>query len=80
MYKIRCDFLFTSEINECESQPCKNGGTCKEEDEKPLLRASFEKDVESFYTCVCKPGYTGKNCEIGKNELKGLNMTLTKTP
>ena len=60
--------LVFSEINECDSAPCKNGGTCKEEGESTLLRAPFEKDVENFYTCVCKPGYTGKNCEIGKNE------------
>ena len=54
-------FLF-SEINECESAPCKNGGTCKEEDEN----TSTGTDAESFYSCVCKPGFTGKNCEIGK--------------
>ena len=63
------EFFIFSEINECDSAPCKNGGTCKEEDGGVTSRAGFEKDVEEFYTCVCKPGYTGKNCETGKNEL-----------
>ena len=39
------------ELDECESNPCENGGTC----------------VDKFnnYTCTCAPGYTGRNCEVG---------------
>ena len=55
-------FLYISEINECKSAPCKNGGTCKQEDQN----TSQNLDAERFYSCVCKPGFTGKNCEIGK--------------
>ena len=36
------------EINECESNPCQNGGTCVDE-------------VNSF-SCVCVADYTGTNC------------------
>ncbi|EDO38603.1 predicted protein, partial [Nematostella vectensis] len=37
--------------NECQSSPCKNSGTCKDED--------------NGYTCACVPGFTDKNCETG---------------
>ena len=40
------------DINECDSNPCLNGGTCMDEVDK--------------HSCKCKPGYKGENCEIGK--------------
>ena len=40
-----------SDINECESDPCLNGGTCT--------------DVINGYQCTCQPGYTGNNCNLG---------------
>ena len=43
------------DIDECASSPCQNGGTCN--------------DAVNSYTCQCVPGYTGSNCEIGKNLL-----------
>ena len=36
----------------CATNPCKNGGTCK--------------DAVNSYTCKCKPGYQGHNCETGE--------------
>jgi len=36
-------------VNECESNPCRNGGTCV--------------DGVNAYTCTCPPGYAGKDCE-----------------
>ncbi|KAK3083937.1 hypothetical protein FSP39_005650 [Pinctada imbricata] len=42
------------EINECDSNPCQNGGTCN--------------DQLNSYSCTCSPGYTGNNCETEINE------------
>ena len=36
-------------INECESDPCQNGGRCN--------------DGMNSYTCSCVDGYRGENCE-----------------
>lgn len=65
-----CDI---SEINECKSQPCLNGATCVESNGTTNAYAPLGTDNESFYTCVCPPGYTGKNCEKG-----GKNGYLVK--
>ena len=40
-----------TDINECISNPCQNGGKCT--------------DGVNSYTCKCKPGYQGDNCETG---------------
>jgi len=40
------------DINECASDPCKNGGECKDE-------------INQF-TCTCAEGWTGNTCEEGK--------------
>ncbi|XP_078336148.1 matrilin-1-like isoform X2 [Crassostrea virginica] len=37
-------------INECDSSPCQNGGTCH--------------NGQNMYTCTCLPGWTGHDCEI----------------
>lgn len=41
-----CEF----EVNECDSQPCRNGATCHN-----LINA---------YRCLCPRGYAGLNCEV----------------
>ena len=42
---------FSIEIDECSSSPCQNDGTCR--------------DHLNGYCCLCRPGFTGKNCESG---------------
>ena len=44
--------IFTSDVNECDSNPCRNGGTCV--------------DAMSKYTCSCKTGFSGTHCEHGR--------------
>ncbi len=39
-----------SKVNECESDPCQHGGTCR--------------DHVNEYTCDCLPEYNGTHCEI----------------
>ena len=40
--------------------PCLNGGKC--------VDLGDVKHGDHYYKCVCKPGFTGKNCEININE------------
>ena len=40
-----------SDIDECSSNPCENGGSCN--------------DGINEYNCQCVPGYTDANCETG---------------
>lgn len=42
-------YLCDTEVNLCYSDPCENGGTCKQK--------------ENGHTCLCKNGFTGTNCE-----------------
>lgn len=42
------------EINECASNPCSNGGSCR--------------DSIGRYYCDCVPGFTGTSCQLHINE------------
>lgn len=48
-------FRFIADINDCESNPCRNGGTCI--------------DKVSVYQCICGDGWEGDHCEISEWEL-----------
>lgn len=40
-----------ADIDECASNPCKNGDCV---------------DGENHWKCECRPGWTGKICDVGK--------------
>ena len=43
---------FLSDIDECATNPCMNGGSCV--------------DGIGSYSCSCPTGYEGDQCQIGK--------------
>jgi hypothetical protein len=49
-----CSLCSQTEINECQSQPCLNGGTCV--------------DQINRFDCQCVAGYTGAQCQTDVNE------------
>ena len=52
-------YLDETDINECSSGPCRNGGTCL--------------DLINRFECQCVAGYTGTECEIGNKFLSIKN-------
>ena len=54
-YSTAAGDLCESEVDECSSQPCLNGGVCT--------------DAQAEYVCKCVPGYGGKNCDKGEHRL-----------
>ena len=52
-------FSLLSDIDDCDDQPCQNGGNCT--------------DAVNDYTCNCVAGYSGKNCSVGKYKFYFLN-------
>ena len=60
--------LFVIDIDECSSSPCKHGATCF--------------DGVDSYTCKCRAGFSGKNCETSewrKCILEYINRLLLRT-
>lgn len=46
-----CNFwIWLSDVNDCEKQPCKNGGQCR--------------DLDGDYSCQCPSPYVGKQCQL----------------
>jgi len=58
----------TTDKNECDKSPCKNGGTC----------TNYDGD----YSCKCQDGWTGNNCDQEKctgDKCTGYRGTKAKT-
>ncbi|XP_026992700.1 milk fat globule EGF and factor V/VIII domain containing a [Tachysurus fulvidraco] len=45
-------------VNDCDNQPCKNGGVCR--------------DLDGDYTCQCPSPYVGKQCHLSCISLLGM--------
>ncbi|XP_036385762.1 protein crumbs homolog 2a [Megalops cyprinoides] len=59
----RCE----AEADECESNPCQNGGTCLDR---------FNK-----FLCLCAPGFFGPNCETSKQQQRdGVSWLMVAIP
>lgn len=52
------------DIDECKPDPCLNNASCV--------------DGINSYTCKCKPGFTGKNCETGKGDSESFSLVNSK--
>jgi hypothetical protein len=50
-YPLSFYVLFQKDVDECSSLPCENGARCI--------------DKVNDYECICKAGYTDKNCSTG---------------
>lgn len=46
--------VFLTDVDDCQSEPCENGGTCIDK-------------IDSFL-CLCLPSYGGDTCEKGESE------------
>ena len=51
--------MFEISVNECEPNPCLNGGSCTEEGDS--------------YTCQCADSFTGDDCETDTSDCKPNN-------
>ena len=56
-YSLVFFFFFFFLKNACGTSPCKNNATCQ---------SGF---AIKGYRCLCTSGFTGENCEYGKQEI-----------
>lgn len=50
----------STDVNECEAEPCKNGGICT--------------DLIANYSCECPGEFMGRNCQYSKYGLSYLDF------
>ena len=53
-----------SDIDDCDTNPCLNGGTCQDE--------------VNGYTCNCVAGFNGATCNNGKRLYENIRSTSTE--
>lgn len=61
----QCDFVpgrCETEIDECQSNPCRNGGSCL--------------DRFNMFVCECPPGYSGPTCDMNVCSLHVSSLAL----
>ena len=56
---------FFTDINDCSSGPCNNGGICN--------------DGVNSYTCTCAAGYNGDYCDNSEYTISFLNFDIIYT-
>lgn len=62
---IAAFFFFLTDVDDCQSEPCENGGTCIDR-------------IDSFL-CLCLPSYGGDTCEKGESENCHIQMDEGQT-
>eukprot|EP01052_Picozoa_sp_SAG31_P010220 SAG31_NODE_553_length_14198_cov_3.418257_2_plen_219_part_00 len=50
------------DVDECQSNPCRNGATCS--DSNTVINGSDSPPISSF-GCACSPGWANGTCELG---------------
>ena len=63
---VRFDYSLRLDSDECNPNPCRNGGTCR--------------DLISSFLCDCPAGYSGHQCQHAKGRLRVYIRNATDLP